>query len=82
MNFNVDCDIANEHGLTNNEFEKICNCDLQFVATSQAGSLSSDIFVKGKDVILGVEHNNFDTSYDDNLWAFYDYVYFPFIYHN
>ncbi len=25
MNFNVDCNIANEHGLTNDEFEKICN---------------------------------------------------------
>ncbi|MED5475076.1 MAG: phosphoribosylformylglycinamidine synthase subunit PurL [Candidatus Neomarinimicrobiota bacterium] len=25
MNFNVDRDVANEHGLTNNEFEKICN---------------------------------------------------------
>ena len=64
------------------EFEKICNCDLQFIATSQAGSLSSDIFVKGKDVILGVEHNDFDTSYNDNLWAFYDYGYFAFIYDN
>ena len=25
MNFNVDRDVANEHGLTNNEYEKICN---------------------------------------------------------
>ena len=63
-------------------FEKICNCDLQFIATSQAGSLSSDIFINGKDVILGVEHNDFDISYNDDLWAYYDYGYFAFIYDN
>ena len=61
-------------------FEKICNCDLQFIATSQAGSLSSDIFTNGKDVILGVEHNDFDISYNDDLWTYYDYGYFAFIY--
>ena len=63
-------------------FEKICNCDLQFIATSQAGSLSSDIFINGKDVILGVEHNDFDISYNNDLWAYYDYGYFAFIYDN
>ena len=61
-------------------FEKICNCDLEFVATTQASSLKSDIFIKNKDIILGLEGNDFDNSYDEGMWSYYDYGYFAFIY--
>ena len=61
-------------------FEKICNCDLEFVATTQASSLKSDIFTKNKDIILGLEGNDFDNSYHEGMWSYYDYGYFAFIY--
>ena len=37
------------------KFEEICNCDLQFISTSQAGTLNNEIFLNGKYVILVVE---------------------------
>lgn len=60
------------------EFEKNCNCDLQYVSTSQAGTLANEIFLKDKDVILGVEMHEFD--YTSENWNIYDYGYFSFIY--
>jgi thiamine transport system substrate-binding protein len=60
------------------EFEKNCNCDLQYVSTSQAGILANEIFLKDKDVILGVEMHEFD--YTSENWNIYDYGYFSFIY--
>ena len=60
------------------EFEKICNCDVQYVSTSQAGTLANEIFLKDKDVILGVEMHEFD--YTSENWNIYDYGYFSFIY--
>ena len=60
------------------EFEKNCNCDLQYVSTSQAGTLANEIFLKDKDVILGIEMHEFD--YESENWNIYDYGYFSFIY--
>ena len=60
------------------EFEKNCNCDIQYVSTSQAGTLANEIFLKDKDVILGVEMHEFD--YTSENWNIYDYGYFSFIY--
>jgi thiamine transport system substrate-binding protein len=60
------------------EFEKNCNCDVQYVSTSQAGILANEIFLKDKDVILGVEMHEFD--YTSENWNIYDYGYFSFIY--
>ena len=60
------------------EFEKNCNCDVQYVSTSQAGTLANEIFLKDKDVILGVEMHEFD--YTSENWNIYDYGYFSFIY--
>ena len=60
-------------------FEKDCNCDVQFIATNQAGSLNSDIFKKGKDLLLGIEVNDFNEE-DSAYWSIYDYGYFAFIY--
>ena len=60
------------------EFEKNCNCDLQYVSTSQAGTLANEIFLKDKDVILGLEMHEFD--YTSENWNIYDYGYFSFIY--
>ena len=60
------------------EFEKNCNCDVQYVSTSQAGTLANEIFLKDKDVILGVEMHEFD--YKSENWNIYDYGYFSFIY--
>ena len=60
------------------EFEKNCNCDVQYVSTSQAGMLANEIFLKDKDVILGVEMHEFD--YTSENWNIYDYGYFSFIY--
>ena len=60
------------------EFEKNCNCDVQYVSTSQAGTLANEIFLKDKDVILGVEMHEFD--YISENWNIYDYGYFSFIY--
>jgi thiamine transport system substrate-binding protein len=60
-------------------FEKNCNCDVQFIATNQAGSLNSDIFKKGKDLLLGIEVNDFNEE-DSAYWSIYDYGYFAFIY--
>ena len=60
------------------EFEKNCNCDVQYVSTSQAGTLANEIFLKDKDVILGVEMHEFDYTADN--WNIYDYGYFSFIY--
>ena len=62
-----------------NRFEEICNCDVQYVATNQAGSLNSNIFQKGKDILLGIEVNDFDEK-ETLYWAKYDYGYFSFIY--
>ena len=31
-------------------FEEICECDLQYVTTSQAGTLLGSIFLKDKDI--------------------------------
>ena len=53
------------------KFEEICNCDVQYVATNQAGSLNSNIFKKGKDILLGVEVNDFNED-DSDYWAKYD----------
>ena len=64
-----------------NRFEEICNCDVQYVATNQAGSLNSNIFQKGKDILLGIEVNDFDEK-ETLYWAKYDYGYFSFIYNN
>ncbi len=61
------------------KFEEICNCDVQYVATNQAGSLNSNIFKKGKDILLGVEVNDFKEG-DSDYWARYDYGYFAFIF--
>ena len=61
------------------KFEEICNCDVQYIATNQAGSLNSNIFKKGKDILLGVEVNDFNEG-DSDYWAKYDYGYFAFIY--
>ena len=61
------------------KFEEICNCDVQYVATNQAGSLNSNIFKKGKDILLGVEVNDFNEE-DSDYWAKYDYGYFAFIF--
>ena len=30
------------------EFEKICECDIQYISTSQAGTLANEIFLKDK----------------------------------
>jgi thiamine transport system substrate-binding protein len=60
-------------------FEKNCNCDVQFISTNQAGSLNSNIFRKGKDILLGVEINDFNEE-DSAYWSIYDYGYFAFIY--
>ena len=60
------------------EFEKTCNCDVQYVSTSQAGTLANEIFIRDKDVILGVEMHEFDFS--NEIWNVYDYGYFSFIY--
>ena len=60
------------------KFEEICNCDLQFISTSQAGALNNEIFLNGKDVILGVEMHEFDYSIED--WHEYDHGFFSFIY--
>ncbi len=61
------------------KFEETCNCDVQYIATNQAGSLNSNIFKKGKDILLGVEVNDFNEG-DSDYWAKYDYGYFAFIY--
>ena len=60
------------------KFEEICNCDLQFISTSQAGTLNNEIFLNGKDVILGVEMHEFNYSIED--WHEYDHGFFSFIY--
>ncbi len=62
------------------EFEKICECDIQYISTSQAGTLANEIFLKDKDVILGVEMHEFD--YSSKNWNIYDYGYFSFIYNS
>ena len=49
------------------KFEEICNCDLQFISTSQAGTLNNEIFLNGKDVILGVEMHEFNYSIEDGM---------------
>ena len=61
-------------------FEEICECDLEYIATSQAGTLTNNLFVKNKDVILGVEAHNFDYSTQD--YRVYDYGDFAFLYNN
>ena len=61
------------------KFEEICSCDVQYIATNQAGSLNSNIFKKGKDILLGVEVNDFNEE-DSDYWARYDYGYFAFIF--
>ena len=61
------------------KFEETCNCDVQYIATNQAGSLNSNIFKKGKDILLGVEVNDFNEE-DSDYWARYDYGYFAFIF--
>ena len=44
-------------------FEKNCECDLQYVTTSQAGTLLGSIFLKDKDIILGATYN--DSKFND-----------------
>ena len=44
-------------------FEEICECDLQYVTTSQAGTLLGSIFLKDKDIILGATYN--DSKFND-----------------
>ena len=60
-------------------FEEICECDLQYVTTSQAGTLLGSIFLKDKDIILGATYNN---SKFNDFYKFqaYDYGYYAFIY--
>jgi len=60
-------------------FEEICECDLQYVTTSQAGTLLGSIFLKDKDIILGATYN--DSKFND-FYKFqaYDYGYYAFIY--
>ena len=60
-------------------FEKNCECDLQYVTTSQAGTLLGNIFLKDKDIILGA---TYDDSKFNNFHKFqaYDYGYYAFIY--
>ena len=60
-------------------FEETCECDLEYITTSQAGTLLGKIFLKDKDIILG-------TTYDSNKFSdfytfqAYDYGYYAFIY--
>ena len=60
-------------------FEEICECDLQYVTTSQAGTLLGSIFLKDKDIILGATYD--DSKFND-FYKFqaYDYGYYAFIY--
>ena len=60
-------------------FEEICECDLQYVTTSQAGTLLGSIFLKDKDIILGATYN--ESKFND-FYKFqaYDYGYYAFIY--
>ena len=60
-------------------FEKNCGCDLQYITTSQAGTLLGSIFLKDKDIILGATYDNekFNNFYKFQI---YDYGYYAFIY--
>ena len=60
-------------------FEKNCECDLQYITTSQAGTLLGSIFLKDKDIILGATYDNekFNNFYKFQI---YDYGYYAFIY--
>ena len=60
-------------------FEKNCGCDLQYITTSQAGTLLGSIFLKDKDIILGATYDNekFNNFYKFQI---YDYGYYTFIY--
>ena len=60
-------------------FEENCGCDLQYITTSQAGTLLGSIFLKDKDIILGA---TYDTDKFNDFYKFqiYDYGYYAFIY--
>ena len=60
-------------------FEEICECDLEYLTTSQAGTLLSKIFMKDKDIILGA---TYDSNKFSDFYSFqaYDYGYYAFIY--
>ena len=60
-------------------FEENCGCDLQYITTSQAGTLLGSIFLKDKDIILGA---TYDSSKFSDFYTFraYDYGYYAFIY--
>ncbi len=60
-------------------FEEICDCDLKYITTSQAGTLLGNIFLKNKDIILGA---TYDAEKFNSFYKFqaYDYGYYAFIY--
>ena len=60
-------------------FEEICECDLEYLTTSQAGTLLGKIFMKDKDIILGA---TYDSNKFSDFYTFraYDYGYYAFIY--
>ena len=60
-------------------FEEICECDLEYLTTSQAGTLLGKIFMKDKDIILGA---TYDSNKFSDFYSFqaYDYGYYAFIY--
>ena len=60
-------------------FEKNCACDLQYITTSQAGTLLGSIFLKDKDIILGATYDA-DKFEDFYKFQIYDYGYYAFIY--
>ena len=60
-------------------FEENCECDLQYVTTSQAGTLLGSIFLKDKDIILGATYD--ESKFNDfHKFQAYDYGYYAFIY--
>ena len=60
-------------------FEEICDCDLKYITTSQAGTLLGNIFLKNKDIVLGA---TYDAEKFNSFYKFqaYDYGYYAFIY--
>ena len=60
-------------------FEENCECDLQYVTTSQAGTLLGSIFLKDKDIILGATYDEIKFK-DFHKFQAYDYGYYAFIY--
>jgi thiamine transport system substrate-binding protein len=62
-------------------FEETCECDLEYLTTSQAGTLLGKIFMKDKDIILGA---TYDSNKFSDFYTFraYDYGYYAFIYNS